>query len=436
MRAVVITGAGRGFCAGQDLTEFRDLDRDVGEHLEATYHPNVRAIRALEKPVIAAVNGAAAGARALARLRLRLPDRRRLGGFVPGFVGIGLVPDSGGSYFLARLLGPARAFSWMTLEPQADRRRGARLGPRRRGRRGRRARSPRAAELAADLRGRADPRDRADEAPLRPRRERHARRAARARGRAPDRGDADGRLPRGRRRLPREAPAAVHRSLTPVSTVDYHTGGEPFRIVTGGVPPLEGRTILDKRRFAAEHLDHVRRLLVFEPRGHADMYGCFVTEPEDDGADLGVVFFHNAGYSTACGHGTIALVTWAIESGRIDAGRRGEVVVDVPSGRLRTVGARRRGPGRLGAVPQRAGVRSRARAAQRPAARWTSPSAAPSTPPLEERVEPGRAAAADRARPGDQGRPRARTRDRPPARAGAARRLRRDLLAGGGSRRR
>jgi proline racemase len=123
-----------------------------------------------------------------------------------------------------------------------------------------------------------------------------------------------------------------------VQTVDYHTGGEPFRIVTGGVPPLEGRTILDKRRFAAERLDVYRRLLVHEPRGHADMYGCFVVEPEDDGADLGVVFFHNAGYSTACGHGTIALVTWALESGRLESGE-GErrVVVDVPSGRLETV---------------------------------------------------------------------------------------------------
>jgi proline racemase len=118
-----------------------------------------------------------------------------------------------------------------------------------------------------------------------------------------------------------------------VTAVDYHTGGEPFRIVTGGVPALEGATILDKRRWAAEHADHVRRLLVFEPRGHADMYGCFVTEPEDEGADLGVVFFHNAGYSTACGHGTIALVTWAIESGLVEGP---EVVVDVPSGRLRT----------------------------------------------------------------------------------------------------
>jgi proline racemase len=119
-----------------------------------------------------------------------------------------------------------------------------------------------------------------------------------------------------------------------IETVDYHTGGEPFRIVTGGVDPLPGARILDKRRHAAEHLDHVRRLLVYEPRGHADMYGCFVTEPEDDGADLGVVFFHNEGYSTACGHGTIALVTWAIESGCV-AGP--EVVVDPPTRRLPTV---------------------------------------------------------------------------------------------------
>ena len=116
-----------------------------------------------------------------------------------------------------------------------------------------------------------------------------------------------------------------------ITTVDYHTGGEPFRIVTGGVEPLEGRTILEQRRFAEEQLDHVRRLLVYEPRGHADMYGCHVVEPNDDGADLGVVFFHNAGYSTACGHGTIALVTWAIESGLLQGP---EVVVDVPSGRL------------------------------------------------------------------------------------------------------
>ena len=122
-----------------------------------------------------------------------------------------------------------------------------------------------------------------------------------------------------------------------ITTADYHTAGEPFRIVTGGVEPLRGETILAKRRDALERLDDVRRLLVYEPRGHADMYGCHVVEPNDDGADLGVVFFHNAGYSTACGHGTIALVTWALDAGvvpKVEGENR--VVVDVPSGRLET----------------------------------------------------------------------------------------------------
>ncbi len=123
-----------------------------------------------------------------------------------------------------------------------------------------------------------------------------------------------------------------------VTTVDYHAGGEPFRIVTGDVGEITGATLLGKRRWVAANLDHVRRLLVNEPRGHADMYGCFVVEPDDDGADLGVLFFHNEGYSTACGHGTIALVTWALESGRLPmSGPETSVVVDVPSGRLACV---------------------------------------------------------------------------------------------------
>lgn len=140
----------------------------------------------------------------------------------------------------------------------------------------------------------------------------------------------------------------------PITTVDYHTGGEPFRIVTGGVSALEGRTVRERRRWAAEHVDDVRRLLVNEPRGHADMYGCFVTPPDDHGADLGVVFFHNEGYSTACGHGTIALVTWAIESGLVAvasavASGSVEVTVDVPSGRL-ACRARLDGAGRVSSV--------------------------------------------------------------------------------------
>lgn len=127
------------------------------------------------------------------------------------------------------------------------------------------------------------------------------------------------------------------RPTGPIETTDYHAGGEPFRIVTRGVPTPQGGTVLERRRWAREHLDDVRRLLVNEPRGHADMYGAFVTPPDDEGADLGVVFFHNEGYSTACGHGTIALVTWAIDTGRVamapDA-RSVTVTVDVPSGRL------------------------------------------------------------------------------------------------------
>jgi 2-(1,2-epoxy-1,2-dihydrophenyl)acetyl-CoA isomerase len=114
VRAVVVTGAGKGFCAGQDMKEFESVGRDIAGHLEASYHPNVRAIRALEKPVIAAVNGAAAGAglslACVCDLRIAADNAM----FVPGFIGIGLVPDSGGTYFLARLLGPSRAFAWMT----------------------------------------------------------------------------------------------------------------------------------------------------------------------------------------------------------------------------------------------------------------------------------------------------------------------------------
>jgi proline racemase len=104
------------------------------------------------------------------------------------------------------------------------------------------------------------------------------------------------------------------------------------------VEPPRGGTILERRRDAVARLDHVRRLLVHEPRGHADMYGCFVVPPDDGGGHLGAVFFHNEGYSTACGHGTIALVTWALDEGVV--GRRegdNHVVVDVPSGRLETV---------------------------------------------------------------------------------------------------
>jgi 2-(1,2-epoxy-1,2-dihydrophenyl)acetyl-CoA isomerase len=113
VRAVVITGAGRGFSAGQDLTEFGEA-RDVAEMLRATYHVNVLAIRSLEKPVIAAVDGVCAGAGLSLASACDVRIASDAAFFVPGFVGIGLIPDSGGTYFIQRLLGTPRAFEWMT----------------------------------------------------------------------------------------------------------------------------------------------------------------------------------------------------------------------------------------------------------------------------------------------------------------------------------
>jgi proline racemase len=126
--------------------------------------------------------------------------------------------------------------------------------------------------------------------------------------------------------------------VTRVSTVDYHTGGEPFRIVPD--PPIEmpGRTVAERRALATtgSDADALRQLLCYEPRGHADMYGGLLVPPDDEGADLGVLFWHKDGFSTACGHGTIALGTWAVESGTVSAPDTGitDVLVDVPSGRV------------------------------------------------------------------------------------------------------
>jgi proline racemase len=121
-------------------------------------------------------------------------------------------------------------------------------------------------------------------------------------------------------------------------TTDYHTAGEPFRIVVSDIAAIAGANVRERRVTAAatEQIDSVRRLLCHEPRGHADMYGCFVVPPDDEGAEFGVLFWHKDGYSTACGHGTIALGAWAVESGRVAAPADGEVevVIDVPSGRV------------------------------------------------------------------------------------------------------
>lgn len=123
-----------------------------------------------------------------------------------------------------------------------------------------------------------------------------------------------------------------------IRTIDYHTAGEPFRIVAN--PPVEivGDTVANRRVYAmaSAEVDALRKLLCFEPRGHADMYGCFITPPDDDDADFGVLFWHKDGFSTACGHGTIALGVWAIESGKVAIDPSGvtDVVIDVPSGRV------------------------------------------------------------------------------------------------------
>ena len=114
VRAVVLTGAGRGFCVGQDLTEFREAAGDIGGRLRDNYHPNILAIRGLEKPVIAAVNGAAAGAGLSFACACDIRIASDAASFVPAFINVGLVPDSGGTYFVVGLLGYARAFEWMT----------------------------------------------------------------------------------------------------------------------------------------------------------------------------------------------------------------------------------------------------------------------------------------------------------------------------------
>lgn len=125
-----------------------------------------------------------------------------------------------------------------------------------------------------------------------------------------------------------------------ITTIDAHTGGEPFRIITGGLPEIEGKTILERRRFMTENLDHLRRALMWEPRGHADMYGCVVTPPVSAEADFGVLFLHNEGYSSMCGHGIIGVTTVAIETGMLPGVEPLTTVrIDAPAG-LITANAR------------------------------------------------------------------------------------------------
>src|SRR5205085_11951134 len=104
-------------------------------------------------------------------------------------------------------------------------------------------------------------------------------------------------------------------SATVITTIDAHAAGEPLRIITSGLPELQGATILERRRYMQQHYDHIRKALMWEPRGHRDMYGAVLTEKVTTEADLGVLFMHNEGYSTMCGHGIIAVVTALLVTG-------------------------------------------------------------------------------------------------------------------------
>lgn len=118
-----------------------------------------------------------------------------------------------------------------------------------------------------------------------------------------------------------------------ITTIDAHTEGEPFRVITDGYPEFPGESILARRRYAMENLDHLRTALMWEPRGHADMYGCIVTPPVTPEADFGVLFIHNEGYSTMCGHGIIGITTVALEAGLVPmTSPETQVKIDTPAG--------------------------------------------------------------------------------------------------------
>ena len=133
-----------------------------------------------------------------------------------------------------------------------------------------------------------------------------------------------------------DAPPAA--SGAAVEVLDYHTAGEPFRIIVRGYPELAGTNILERRRSALKQHDHLRKMLMWEPRGHADMYGGILVPPDHDEAQVGVLFMHNEGYSTMCGHGTIALATALVESGAIAAtGIATPIGIDAPCGLVRAI---------------------------------------------------------------------------------------------------
>lgn len=120
-----------------------------------------------------------------------------------------------------------------------------------------------------------------------------------------------------------------------IKTIDMHTGGEPLRVIIEGFPELKGNSVLEYRNYCKTHYDDLRTALMFEPRGHADMYGCIITPPNDKSGDFGILFLHNEGYSTMCGHAIIAISTLAVEMHWIEA-REGEnkLEIDAPCGRI------------------------------------------------------------------------------------------------------
>jgi proline racemase len=121
-----------------------------------------------------------------------------------------------------------------------------------------------------------------------------------------------------------------------LKTIDAHAAGEPLRLIVEGFPSPSGQTMLDKREWVRQHADHLRRALMLEPRGHADMYGAILTEPVSPGSHAGVLFMHNEGYSTMCGHGIVAVTTIALERGLLMPGGDGHTVVyDSPAGTIR-----------------------------------------------------------------------------------------------------
>ncbi len=127
-----------------------------------------------------------------------------------------------------------------------------------------------------------------------------------------------------------------------ITTIDAHAAGEPLRVITSGYPPLPGKTVLEKRRYAREHLDHLRTALMWEPRGHADMYGALIIEPERPDSHLGVLFLHNEGYSTMCGHGIIGLTTVVLETGMLPIDTA-ELRIDAPAGLVKASAKRDHG---------------------------------------------------------------------------------------------